>query len=81
MNPEDVTNRKSFIQFVKSLRNEFETNSVDWENATLGDFLEALEVYSEEIEGYYNNVHPTQNADVASWRVFADILKGATMYE
>ena len=37
----EVTDRKSFIKFLGSLRNEFENNTGTWENIYLSDFLEA----------------------------------------
>ena len=77
----EVTDRKSFIKFLGSLRNEFENNTGTWENTSLSDFLEALETYADDVQGYYDNVHPGVNADIPSWRTFADILKGASMQE
>ena len=77
----DVTDRNSFIVFIASLRGEFEANPTSWENNTPHSFLSALESNTEDIQGYYDNIHPGIDADMPSWRVFADILKGATMYE
>lgn len=77
----EVVDRESFIRFLGSLRKQFENNPGIWENTKLGDFLEALEMYTEDVQGYYDNVYPGINADIPSWRIFADILKGASMYE
>jgi hypothetical protein len=81
MNPEEVNDRVSFIRFVEWLRNDLETNQSAWENINLNDFLEALRSYTEDIQGYYDNTNKQLDADVPSWRLFADMLKGATMYE
>jgi hypothetical protein len=81
ISPEEVTDRKSFIKFCNSLRNEFDSNNDAWENNTLSAFLEALEAYANGIQGYYNNIHPGMNADIPTWRTFATILKGASIYE
>ncbi len=81
VSPGEVTDRNSFIKFTKSLRAELEANPTAWENNTLASFLEALESYTEDIQGYYDNVHPGIDADVPSWRIFADIIRGATIYE
>lgn len=35
------------------------------------DFLEALATYTEDIQGYYNNI----NANIPAWSTFADIFK------
>ena len=46
------------------------------------DFLEALESYTQDIQGYYDNSGQLkENANEASWKRFADILKGARIYE
>ena len=77
----DVKDRNSFIKFIRSLRSDFEANPTDWENNTLDSFLEALESYTEDIQGYYDNMRLGIDADEPSWRVFADILTGASIYE
>ena len=77
----EVTDRASFIKFINSLQNEFKADPKAWENHTLDSFLQALEAYTTDLQGYYDNIHPDINADIPSWRIFADILKGATIYE
>jgi hypothetical protein len=37
--------------------------------------------YSEDILGYYDNTNQKVDADTPSWKVFADILLGAKIYE
>ena len=80
-----IGSRKGFVQFLDKLHAEYQQNGKAWENQTLGDFLEALSRYVEDIEGYYSNLSHSGgesiNADFASWRVFADMLRGATIYE
>lgn len=44
-------------------------------------FLEALGRYAEDIQGYYDNNKQSISADVPSWQTFANMLKGATLYE
>jgi len=76
-----VTDRKSFIEFIGLLREDFRLNSSSWENNNLSDFLEAMERYAEDIQGYYDNTNQKMNADEPSWQIFADIFMGSTMYE
>ncbi len=79
-----VTDRKSFEEFVKLLLADFYkkvNNDKAWENNRLDLFLEAMSRYTADIDGYYQNVEPDQNADIPSWKVFADIMKGAVVYE
>ena len=77
----DVNTKQDFIKFIALLHKDFLKNGNKWENNTLQHFLEALHRYSKDIEGYYDNTHQATNADNASWKVFADMLKGATIYE
>lgn len=75
------TNRKSFIELIHLLREDLINDSSTWENKTLPDFLEALGRYAEDIQGYYINTNQNYNADEANWKVFSDLLIGASMYE
>ena len=79
-----VTDRKSFEEFISLLLADFNKNKDDdeaWENNRLDLFLEAMSRYTADIDGYYKNMEPDQNADVPSWKVFADIMRGAVVYE
>lgn len=77
----EVTDRHTFIKFLDLLLKDFLDNPESWENKTLPDFLEALSAYTEDIQGYYDNMKLNVNADKPEWSTFADIFKGATIYE
>ena len=77
----EIHNRQTFIEFVEQLRRDFIENPDNWQNKTLPDFLDAVSAYAEDIQGYYDNTQQNINANEASWKLFADIFKGATMYE
>jgi hypothetical protein len=77
----NISDRSSFISFVDKLREQLITGDATFINVNLVDFLEALSRYAEDIQGYYDNTGQVANADVPSWKVFADLLKGASMYE
>lgn len=76
-----VTDRQTFIKFLDLLKKDFLENPESWENKTLPDFIEALSAYAEDIQGYYDNTNQNINADKADWKTFADIFKGAKIYE
>ncbi len=76
-----ISDRKSFIAFVELLVEDLKTNNPEWENRTLGDFLQALSDYTNDIQGYYDNTGQQINADIPTWNLFADILRGARVYE
>jgi uncharacterized protein (DUF1778 family) len=76
-----VSDRKSFIEFIQLLRKDLLENAASWENKNLPDFLDALGSYAEDIQGYYDNTNQNIKADEPNWQTFADILKGAKIYE
>lgn len=77
----EVTDKKSFIEFINLLDEDFRHFPSTWENNNLSKFLGAIGEYTKDIQGYYDNTNQNVNSDEPSWKVFADILKGATMYE
>lgn len=81
LNDFKVTDRQTFIKFLELLRKDFLDNSESWENKTLPDFLEALSAYTEDIQGYYDNLHLSVNTEKPDWSTFAEIFKGAIIYE
>lgn len=77
----EVTDRKSFQEFVGLLLADYENNKDNWENNRLELFLEAMQAYAGDLDGYYLNNHPEIDAEKPTWRAFADILRGAVVYE
>ena len=80
----EVKDRKSFEEFINLLLIDFNKNKDNegvWGNNRLDLFLEAMSAYTADIDGYYKNIEPDQNADVPTWKVFADIMRGAVVYE
>ena len=73
--------RQEFISFLKKFRADYHKNPDRWENKTLDDFLEAMQAYTEDIQGYYDNTKQNINADKFDYKVFSDILEGAAIYE
>lgn len=76
----NVTDRKSCIEFIDLLCTDFINYPENWGNNTLTEFLEAIR-YTEEIQGYYDNMNLNKHADFPDWSIFADIFKGAKIYE
>jgi hypothetical protein len=77
----EVSDKASFVQFLTMLHEDFIHNPENWENRNLGDFLEAMSRYVDDMQGYYNNTNQSIDTTQPSWKVFADVLKGATLYE
>jgi molybdate-binding protein len=76
-----VNDRQTFSDFIDKLRQDLKANPSTWTNKNLDEFLEAMNRYTQDIDGYYKNTNQNINADTPSWQVFADILMGAKVYE
>lgn len=73
--------RIEFIEFLKEFREDLITNKSKWENKTVEDFLEAMESYAEDVQGFYDNMKMDIDANVPTWENFMTIMKGASIYE
>ena len=75
-----VADRESFIFFVSRLSVDWKENPEDWSNCTLGSYLGAMASWVEDMDGYYENLG-LPIPDNVNWRLFADFLMGARVYE
>ncbi|PTT03460.1 hypothetical protein DBR11_02155 [Pedobacter sp. HMWF019] len=75
-----IRTKADFVNFIHFLLEDLKSNSEDWENKTLPEYLEAIASWTDDMEGYYvnDNLPIPDNVD---WKVFADILVAAKMYE
>lgn len=73
--------KNEFIKSIKNLRLDFESNENVWENKTIPEYLDAIERYADDIQGYYDNTTQNIDSEKASWKIFSDILTGASIYE
>ena len=55
--------RIEFIEFLKEFKTDFDQNKENWENVNLSDFLESMIAYTEDIQGFYDNMGIKINAD------------------
>jgi hypothetical protein len=75
-----ITSKEDFLNFVELLIKDLQVNPNDWENQTLESYLEAIAGWTEGMEGYYANTGQHLPKDIP-WKVLADILMAASMYE
>lgn len=75
-----VADRESFIAFTSKLSADWKGNLESWKNRDLGAYLEALASWVEDMDGYYQNQGLPMPENI-NWRVFADILMAARVYE
>jgi hypothetical protein len=75
-----IKTKQDLGQFIAALRADLATNPERWENPTLDRFLQAMEAWIADMEGYYKNSGQAP-ADPPTWKTFGDILIAAAMYE
>lgn len=75
-----VASKKDLAAFVTALRLDLQEHPEGWENPTLDRFLEAMEGWIEDMDGYYAN-SGQELPVVPNWKTFADILYAAKIYE
>jgi hypothetical protein len=75
-----VHNRESFVAFASKLSADWKNDSESWENRDLGAYLEAVAAWVEDMDGYYLN-QGLPVPEHVNWKVLADILMAARVYE
>ncbi|MBS5837308.1 hypothetical protein HMPREF2936_10135 [Neisseria sp. HMSC064F04] len=77
----EINDRKDFLVFLRNFIDE--SNTEDFENNTLDSFLEAMENWIEDMDGYYKNIGKEEycNDQILNWSMLADILSAARVYE
>ncbi|WP_027384921.1 DUF7660 family protein [Epilithonimonas caeni] len=77
---EKIANKEDFVDFVYLLVTNLNSHPQEWANQTLAEYLESIASWTEDMEGYYqnNNIPIPENIN---WKVFANILIAAKMYE
>jgi hypothetical protein len=76
----NIKTRSDFVAFVQALQNDFKNNPESWVNGNLNNYLESLAAWTDDMDGYYINRKLPVPENIP-WRVFADILVGARVYE
>jgi hypothetical protein len=76
----EIHSKDDFVNFVVLLVSNLKNNPEEWTNKTLTEYLESISSWTEDMEGYYqnNNIPIPENVN---WKVFANILIAAKMYE
>lgn len=75
-----VTDRQSLIHFIQALANDLRSHPEQWENQNLGDYLDAMAGWLEDMDGYYIN-KGVPAPESPSWAILADMLIAAKVYE
>ena len=76
-----VKSRSDFLNFLDELNENYRSHGDEWENNTLDRFLEAYSAFAHAIGGYYKNMHEEVDIETITWRMAAQILTAAKVYE
>jgi hypothetical protein len=76
----NVSSKEDFTKFLGALLADLQSDRSAWENNTLEEYLGGIESWTKDMDGYYINMGKPTPENV-NWRVFAEILTAATMYE
>jgi hypothetical protein len=77
----EMNSRSDLIQFICALQDDLKQHPENWENSDLYSYLGALAGFLGDAHGYYRNKKEDVDPDVPSWRLLADSLQAATVYE
>ena len=78
---ERISSREEFTAFVQALSANLSRHPEEWDNATLAEFISGLAGFVQSMDGYYARFGLDVNCNLPSWRVFADALLAARVYE
>jgi hypothetical protein len=76
---EHISTKEDLARFVDLLRKDFLSDPDSWENADIASFLEALAAWLRDMDGYYEKLN--QSIEQPSWKIVAEILLAARIYE
>ncbi len=76
-----VTSKEEFEFFLQCLIKDYLDNRNKWENSDLRNYLEGLSGYVIDMEGYYRDIEEKVDVNVISWRIAAEMLIAASVYE
>ena len=75
-----VNSRQDHISFVGEMITNLKEHSDEWGNDNLASFLQGLQSFSKDMQGYYHNVGEPVDVETISWRMAAQMLLAASVY-
>jgi hypothetical protein len=75
----NVQTREQLIDFIRDLRDDYETNNTAWDNPTVDRYLDALVRLLVRIDAFYQSGETIP--DQPSWQLIAELLLSASSYE
>ncbi len=75
-----INSKDDFVNFVELLVANSNKSPEEWANKTLSEYLKSIASWTEDMDGYYKN-NGLAIPENITWKVFANILVAAKMYE
>lgn len=81
---EKISTKEDFLEFTQLLVEDLSSNK--WENNNLVDYLEGINSWVDDMDGYFENMRDFEALEKIKnnqldWKILAKILLAATMYE
>ena len=76
----NIKTKKDFIDFINILFNDINENPEEWEDKSVNSYLESMQSWVENMEGYYNNTKQEIPQDI-NWNFIATLLYVGKIYE
>ena len=76
-----LDSREDFTKFIELLVEDYKARHDEWSNNNLESFLDGLSGFVRDMDGYYKNIGESVDTEVVSWRIVAEMLLAATVYE
>ncbi|WP_207283015.1 hypothetical protein [Pseudomonas sp. FW300-N2F2] len=76
-----ISTREGFVKFVGYLAEDYENHGGEWENKKIEQFLSGLSGFANGMAGYYKNMNENVDVNNITWRIAAEMLLAATVYE
>ncbi len=71
--------RDDFVRFVRELRNDLKDHPTEWANRDLAMYFDALAAWVADMDGNFE--HKAESPATVDWKLFAQILLAAKVYE
>ncbi|MGN4425334.1 DUF7660 family protein [Bacillus cereus group sp. MYBK30-1] len=77
---EHVNSKEDLLKFIIYLQKDFKENKEEWENVEVENYLEALNGWLGDCEGFYMNFEEKMPENIP-WKFIAQMLLAAAYYE
>jgi len=76
----NTKSKEEFIEFVNVLLKDIKENRQDWEEKQVFSYLESIQSWVEDMEGYYTNTKQEIPQNI-NWNFIATLLYAGKIYE